>query len=63
MFHSFHFSFLVFGHEYTKILHNLCIHFTRQDGQDGKKTKKENHTTKVIKMPKTKRQKYGMNET
>ena len=31
-------------------------------GQDGKK-RKENHTTKVTKIPKTKRQKYGMNET
>ena len=37
---SFHFSFLVFGHENTKILHNLCIHFTRQDGQDRKNWKK-----------------------
>ena len=45
-----------------KILHNLCLHFARQDGQDGKK-RKENHTTKVIKIPKTKRQKYGLNET
>ena len=46
MFHSFHFSFLVFGHswrqiyENTKILHNLCLHFARQDGQDGKNGKK-----------------------
>ena len=40
-----------------KILGNLCLHFARQDGQDGKK-QKENHTTKV-----TKRRKYGMNET
>ena len=30
-----------------------------QDGQDGK----ENHATKVTKIPKTKRRKYGMNET
>ena len=33
-----------------------------QDGQDGKK-RKENHTTKVTKMPKTKTRKYGMKET
>jgi hypothetical protein len=68
MFHSSHFSFLVFGHfwrqnyENKKILCNLCLHFARQDGQDGKK-RKENYTTKVSKIPKTKRQKYGMNET
>ena len=42
MFRSFHFSFLVFGHFWrqsyksTKILRNLCLHFARQDGQDGK---------------------------
>ena len=47
MFHSSHFSFLVFGHfwqqsyENTKILRNLCLHFARQDGQDGKKTEKK----------------------
>ena len=40
-----------------KILRNLCLHFARQDGQDGKK-RKENHATKV-----TKRRKYGMKET
>ena len=40
-----------------KILHNPCLHFARQDGQKWK----ENHTTKVIKIPKTKRQKFGMN--
>ena len=40
-----------------KILHNFCLHFARQDGQDGK-TQKENHANKV-----TKRRKYGMNET
>ena len=34
-----------------KILHNLCLHFARQDGQDGKKWK-ENHATKVTKIPK-----------
>ena len=44
LFRSSHFSFLVFCHfwlrsyENTKILRNLCLHFARQDGQDGKKT-------------------------
>ena len=60
MFRSSPISFLVFGHfwhEVTKILHNLCLHFARQDGQDGKKQEK-NDATKV-----TKRRKYGMNET
>ena len=45
-----------------KILRNLCLHFARQDGQDEKK-RKENHATKVTKIPKPKRRKYGMNET
>ena len=32
---NFHFWFFVtFGHEVTKILCNLCLHFARQDGQD-----------------------------
>ena len=46
----------------AKILYNLHLHFARQGGQDGKK-QKGNHTTKVTKIPKTKRRKYGMNET
>jgi hypothetical protein len=55
----FCFWFLVtFGHEGTKILRNLCLHFERQDGQDEKKWK-ENHATKVTKIPKTKRQDMG----
>ena len=54
--------FVTFGNEDTKILRNLCLHFVKQDGQDGKKWK-ENHATKVTKLPKTKRQKYGMNKT
>ena len=68
MFLSSHFSFLVFSHfwrqsyENTKILCNLCLHFARQEGQEGKKWTK-NYTTKGTKIPKTKRQKYGMNET
>ena len=57
---------MVFGHfwqrshENTKIFRNLCLHFARQGG--GKK-RKENHATKVTKIPKTKRRSYGMNET
>ena len=31
---------------------NLSLHFASQDGQDGKKYK-ENHATKVTKIPKT----------
>ena len=55
-----HFWFLVtFGDKNMKILRNLCLHFARQDG----KKRIENHATKVTKIPKTKRQKYGMNET
>ena len=44
IFRSSHFWFLVFGHFWRqshvniKILRNLCLHFARQDGQDGKKT-------------------------
>ena len=65
----FHFSFLVFGHfwqqnyEGTKISCNLCLDFARQDGQDNGKKRRENHATKVTKLPKTKRRKYGMNKT
>ena len=68
MFRSSHFSLLVFGHfwrrsyENTKILRNLCLHFARQNGQGGK-TQGKNHATKVTKIPKTKRRKYGMNKT
>jgi hypothetical protein len=57
MFRSSHFSVLVFGHFWrqsyknTKILCNLCLHFAKQNGQDGKK-RKENHATKVTKLPK-----------
>ena len=55
----FRFWFLVaFGDEVTKILRNLCLHFARQDGQDGKKWK-ENHATKVTKIQKTKRRNMG----
>ena len=40
----------------SKILRNLCLHFARQDGQDIKK-QKENHATKVTKIPKTQKTK------
>ena len=75
----YRFRFLVtFGNKVMKILRILCLHFARQDvnkeyviffyilqGKMDKaeKNRKENHTTKVTKIPKTKRQKYGMNET
>ena len=36
-----------------KILRKLCLHFARQDGQDGKK-QKENQATKVTKNQNTK---------
>ena len=44
------------------MLPNLCLPFERQEGQD-KKKRRENHATKVTKIPKTKRLEYGMNET
>ena len=55
LFCSYHFSFFVFGHcwrwsyKNTKILCNLCLHFARQDGQDGKNGKKITQ----LKWPKT----------
>ena len=59
----FRFWFLVtFGDEVTKILCNLRLHFARQDGQEGKKTERKSRDLSD-KIPKTKRQKYGMNET
>ena len=68
MFRLSHFSFWILGHflqrskENAKVLRNLCLHFARQAGQDVKKWK-GNHTTKVTKIQKTKKRKYGMNET
>ena len=44
-----------------KILRNLCLHFARQDEQDGKK-QKEIHLATLTKIQKTKRRKYWMNE-
>ena len=46
----------------STVLHNLCLHFARQDGHDGK-NRKENHTIKVTLIPKTKKQIYWMNKT
>ena len=59
--------FFVFGtcnfwqqsYKNMKILCNLCLHFARQD----EKRQKKDHPTKVTRIPKTIRQKYGMNET
>ena len=53
-----HFSFFVYGHfwqqsyENKKILHNLSLHFARQDKQD-EKNPENNLATKVTKIPKT----------
>ena len=47
MFCSSHFWLLVFGHswqksyENMKMLLNLCLHFARQDVQDGKKLERK----------------------
>ena len=39
----FVYGFLVtFGDENTKILHNLCLHFARRNGQDGKRQEELN---------------------
>ena len=51
-------SLVTFGDKNMKILRNLCkARWSRQ------KKQKENHATKLTKIPKTKRQKYWMNET
>ena len=65
MFRSSHFSFLVtFCNEVTKIQKNYVIFVYILQGKMGKIKKwKENHAIKSIKIPKTKRLKYGMNET
>ena len=47
LFRSSHYLCLVLDHvfhqsyENTKILYNLCLHFARQDGQDGKKPERK----------------------
>ena len=43
---------VTFGDEVKKILCNLCLHFARQNRQDGRK-QNENHTTKMTKITKT----------
>ena len=62
----FGFWFLViFGDDVTKIRKYYVIFVYILQGKMGKTEKnwKENHATKVTKIPKTKRRKYGMNET
>ena len=62
----FHFQFLLtFGDEVMKIQKYYLIFVYILQGKMGKteKKRKENHTTNVTKIPKTKRQKYGMNKT
>ena len=66
MFCSFHFGFLVtFGDEVSKIRKYYVIFVYILQGKMGKiEIKwKENHATKLTKIPKIKRQKYGMNKT
>ena len=59
----FHFLFLVtFCDEVTKIRKCYVIFVCILQGKTGK-TQNENHATKVTKIPKTIRRKYGMNET
>ena len=47
---------VTFGNEVTKILRNPCLHFARQDGQDGKKPEKKstNYSDQNIKNQKMK---------
>ena len=66
VFRSSHFSFLVtFDDEVTKTRKFYVIFVYILQGKMGKtgKNQKEIHATKVTKIPKTKRRKYGMNET
>ena len=37
-----------------KILHNICLYFARQDGQDGKKTERKSQNHQNTKNQKTK---------
>ena len=65
MFGSSHFSFLVtLGDEVTKIQKYYVIFVYILQDKMGKmeKNRKENHATKVTKIPETKRLKYGMNK-
>ena len=66
MFSSSHFWFLVtFGEEVMKIQKYYVIFVYILQGKMGKtvKKRKENHATKMTKIPTTKRRKNGMNET
>ena len=65
MFHSSHFWFLVtFGDKVKKIRKYYAIFlYILQDKMGKRGKRKENYATKVTKIPKTKRWKYGMNET
>ena len=63
MFRSSNFSFLVtFGDEGTKVRKYYVIFVYILQGKT-EKIWKEDPATKVTKIPKTKRRKYGMNET
>jgi hypothetical protein len=66
--HSFHFRFwflVTFGEKVKEIRKYHVIFVYILQGKMGKteKKQKESHATKVTKLPKTKRRKYGMNET
>ena len=50
--------FFTFGNKVMKILHYLCSHFARQDEHNGRRPEKN----KATQIPKTKKQKYGMNK-
>ena len=58
-------SLVIFGDEVTKIGKYYVIFVYILHGKMGEteKNRKENLATKVTKIPKIKRQKYGMNET
>jgi hypothetical protein len=56
--------FVNLGNEVRKIRKYYIIFvYVFQNWQDGKKTQKEIHETKVTKIPKTKKRQYGMTET
>ena len=56
------FLFLIFGHFWLQKYYLVIVYILQ--GKMGKTEKrKENHATKVTKIPKTERQKYGTNET
>ena len=66
MFRSSHFWFLItFGDEVRKIQKYYVFFACILQGKMGKidRNWKENRATKVTKIPKTKRRKYGMNKT